>query len=65
MNTTIAISKELREEIIEFGSKGETYEDILKKLVQSAKERQLRDLLMDETNTIPVKEALEKAKKRW
>ena len=65
MNTTIAISKELRKEIIEFGSKGETYEDILKKLVQSAKERQLRDLLMDETNTIPVKEALEKAKKRW
>ena len=65
MNTTIAISTELRDEITEFGSKGETYEKILKKLVKSAKNRQLQDLLMDETNTTTVEYALEKAKKRW
>ncbi len=65
MNTTISISTETREKIKEFGSKGDTYTDILEKLYQSAKERQLQDLLMDESNCVPIKDALKRAKKRW
>lgn len=65
MNTTIAISPEIRDQIKELGNKGETYDDILAKLLNSAKERQLRELLMDETNCIPIEEAIAKAKKRW
>ena len=48
MNTTISVSNEIKEQIIEFGNKGETYNDILGRVLDSAKERQLQDLLMDE-----------------
>lgn len=65
MNTTISISEEIRSELKEFGNKGETYEDILRKLLKSAKERQLQELLMDDRNCIPIQDAIEEAKKRW
>ena len=65
MNTTIAISDDIRDEIKEFGSKGETYDQILRKLLASAKERQLQELLMDESDCVPIGQALERAKKRW
>ena len=63
--TTIAISKEVRDQIKEFGVKGETYTDILLKLYKSAKQRQLHDLLMNEEDTISINTALENAKKKW
>ena len=65
MNTTISISEETRDEIREFGSKGETYDEILERLLKSAKERQLQELLMDEKGCVPIEDALERAKKRW
>ncbi len=65
MNTTIAISSEIRDQIKEFGNKGETYDDILVRILNSAKERQLQELLMDEKNCIPIEEALARAKKKW
>ena len=64
-NTTIALPKKLKQDIGEFGLKGERYSDIIERLLKSAKERQLQELLMDETGTTSVKEALDKAKKRW
>ncbi|MBU1245460.1 MAG: antitoxin VapB family protein [Nanoarchaeota archaeon] len=65
MNTTISIPKELCERIKEFGNKGETYSDVISRLYESAKERQLHDLLMGEKGTITVEKALAKAKKTW
>jgi len=65
MNTTISIPKELRDEIKEFGQKGETYSEILQKLCENAKKQQLRDLLMDETNTTPIQDAISEAEKEW
>ena len=65
MNTTIAISKEIKGEIMEFGNKGETYNEILTRVLNNAKERQLQDLLLDEKDTITVRNALDKAKERW
>ena len=65
MNTTIAVSIEVRDQIKEFGKKGERYDEILARLLNSAKERQLQELLMDEKGTVPVSVALDKAKKRW
>ena len=35
--TTIQIQKDTREELREFGKKGETYEDVIKKLIEIAK----------------------------
>jgi predicted CopG family antitoxin len=63
--TTIAITKNVKERIIEFGNKGETYSEILEKLLKGARERQIHDLLMDEDGTISIEEALTHAKKKW
>lgn len=64
-NTTIAVSEDVKKRINEFGNKGETYSEILLRLIESAKKRQLQDLLMDEKNTISVDEAISKAKIKW
>jgi len=64
-NTTIAIRKDLKERIATFGNKGESYSDILERIYDSAIKTQIRELLMDDKNTISAKEALEKAKKKW
>ena len=65
MNTTIAVSREIRDKIKEFGIKGERYDEILERLLKSAKERQLQELLMDEKGTTLVSTALDRAKIRW
>jgi hypothetical protein len=36
--TTIQISKETRDELADMGKKGETYDEIIKKLIQHVKE---------------------------
>jgi hypothetical protein len=65
MNTTIAISPEIRDQIKEFGNKGETYDEILTRILNSAKERQLQELLMDEKGCVPIADAIARAKKKW
>jgi predicted CopG family antitoxin len=64
MNTTIAISQEIRDQIKEYGNKGETYDDILARILNSAKERQLQELLMDEKGTMTIAEARAKLNKK-
>jgi predicted CopG family antitoxin len=64
-DTTIAIKADIKERIKEFGNKGETYSDIILRLLESAKQRQLQDLLMSEKDTISIEEALANAKKQW
>lgn len=63
--TTIAIPKPLKEDIQEFGHKGETYTEIIIRLLESAKERQLQDLLMSEEDCVTVREALKEAEEKW
>ncbi len=65
MTTTIAVSETVRDQLKEFGNKGETYDEVLSRLLNSARERQLQELLMDTTNCVPIEEALSRAKKRW
>lgn len=65
MGSTMAVSDEVKEEIKSFGVKGETYDAILRRLVEIAKEKQLQMLLMDESNTDSVANALERAKAKW
>lgn len=64
-NTTIAVTREVKEKVKEFGLKGETYSEIIERLVESAIKRQLHDLLWDDKNTISIEEALKRAKKKW
>ena len=63
--TTIALSKELKEELKEYGNKSETYEDIIKRLMDSAKERMLHDLLFNQSDSVPIEKAIAWAKKKW
>ncbi len=64
-NTTIAIKPELKKKIMEFGMKGESYNEILERLVESAKERLLHDILMNSEGFISIEEAKKRAEKKW
>jgi predicted CopG family antitoxin len=65
MTTTISVTEDIREKIKEFGHKGETYSEILTRLIRAAQEQQLKNILMDTTDTIPIDNAITRAKKRW
>lgn len=65
MTSTIQLSKETKDLLGSFGTKKETYEDIIKRVYALAVKEQLREFLMSSENTIPIEEAIERAKKRW
>ncbi|MBI2043703.1 hypothetical protein HYT25_04920 [Candidatus Pacearchaeota archaeon] len=64
-HTTIAIKKDLKEKIMEFATKKESYSDVIERLLESAKERQLHDLLFNGKGFIPIKQAMAEARKKW
>jgi len=59
MATTIQISKETKNLISTFGTKEDTYEDIIKRIYSLAVKEQLREFLMSSENTINLAEARE------
>ncbi len=63
--TTIQLSKETKDKISSFGIKGESYEDILKRVYLLAVKEQLREFLMSEEGFIPIEEAIKEAEKLW
>ncbi len=63
-HTTIAIKKDLKEKIMEFATKKESYSDVIERLLESARERQLHDLLFS-GNAIPIEEAIRRLNKKW
>lgn len=65
MNTTIQISQDTKELISSFGSKGDTYEDIIKRLYELACETQVRKFMEPSDEFISIDEALDLSKKKW
>ena len=65
METTIQLSKETKEKISTFGLKGESYDEILKRIYALAVKEQLRDFLMSDEGFIPNEEAIKVADKKW
>jgi hypothetical protein len=63
--TTIQLSKETKDKINSFGIKGESYDDILKKIYSLAVKEQLRDFLMSDEGFIPIEDAIKEAEKLW
>lgn len=63
--STIQLSKETKEKISSFGVKGESYDEIINRIYSLAVKDQLREFLMSSDNCVPVKDALERAKKKW
>jgi hypothetical protein len=65
MNTTIQISQETKELISSFGTKSDTYEDIIKRLYKLACEEQLRKFMEPSEKYISIDEAIDLAKRKW
>jgi hypothetical protein len=65
MNSTIQISKETKELIGTFGTKEDTYEDIIKKMYSMAVKEQLRQFLMSSNGTLTLDEARTRLSKQW
>ncbi len=65
MVTTIQLSEELKNKIASFGSKNETYEQILEKLYSLAVKEHLRMFLMSDENTLSIQEARAEVEKKW
>ncbi len=65
MITTIQLSGETKALIATFGTKEDTYEDILKRMYRLAVKEHLREFLMSSENTITLEEARQRLAKRW
>ena len=63
--TTIQLSTETKSLLSTFGTKEDTYEDILKRMYTLAVKEQLREFLLSSVDTLPIDEAIARAKKRW
>ena len=63
--TTIQVSKEMKEKIASFGTKGESYEEILRRVYSMAVKEQLREFLMSEEGFVPIEAAIKEADKKW
>lgn len=57
MNSTIQLSKETKELISSFGSREETYEDIIRRMYNLAVKEQLRDFLYSSEDSVSIKQA--------
>ena len=65
MVTTIQLDEETRDKLKSFGSKGETYSQIINKLYSIAVKEQLREFLMTSKNTISLEEARKRHENKW
>ncbi len=63
--TTIQLSKKTKEKISSFGKKGESYDEILRRIYDLAVKEHLREFLMSEEGFIPIEEAIKEANERW
>ncbi len=63
--TTIQLSKETKDKISSFGVKGESYDEILKRIYSLAVKEQLRNFLMSDEGFIPIEDAIKEADKKW
>ena len=57
MVTTIQLSKKTKNLIATFGTKEDTYEDIVKRMYKLAVKEQLREFLLSSENSISLDEA--------
>ena len=63
--TTIQLSKETKDKIASLGAKGESYDEILKRIYSLAVKEQLRNFLMSDEGFIPIEDAIKEADRKW
>jgi hypothetical protein len=64
-NTTIQVSRKVKDQISTFGLKGESFDTILDRLYKLAVKNQLKELLMSSENCISIEDAIKEADKKW
>ncbi len=64
-NSTIQLSKETKKKISSFGTKGESYDQILNRIYSMAVKEQIRIFLMDDKDTITLEEFKKEVEKKW
>ena len=65
MNTTIQLSKETKNLIGSFGTKEDTYEEIIRRMYDLAVKEQLNEFLMSSNKTMTLEEARKRHTQRW
>ena len=65
MITTIQLSEETKELISSFGTKKDSYEDILKRMYALAIKGQVREFLLSSEGTLTLEEAKKRHAQRW
>ena len=65
MITTIQISNKTKSLISTFGTKEDTYEDIIKRMYDLAVKEQLREFLLSSENCISLEDARKELEKKW
>ena len=63
--TTIQLSKETKERISSFGVKGESYDNIIRRIYSLAVKEQLKEFLLSSENTLSIEEARKELNKKW
>ena len=63
--STIQLSKETKKKISSFGVKGDSYDDILKRIYSMAVKEQLREFLMSSEDCISLDEFEKEVNKNW
>jgi predicted CopG family antitoxin len=56
--TTIQLSKEMKEKLASFGTKQESYDEILRRVYSYAVKEQLRRFLMSDEGYVPIEDAI-------
>ena len=64
MATTIQVDESTKKKLQSFGTKGDSYDDIINRIYSMAVKEQLRQFLF-EGDAISIDEAIVRAKKRW
>ena len=63
--TTIQVSNDLKKKLSSFGTKGESYEEILRRVYNMAVKTQLREFLMEGGDFVSLEEARKEVEKKW
>lgn len=63
--TTIQLSKETKERICSFGVKGESYDNIIRRIYSLAVKEQLKEFLLSSESTLSIEEARKELNKKW
>ena len=64
-HTTISISKKLKEDLAQYGNKGESFDNIVERLMEDARELRFKKQLFEGETFITIDEALKRTKEQW